>query len=220
MNKFRMYPELSYDGILQVDGAFSVAHINYGQSPRFNGVDAKNIAKESRRNSISSLEKVDNVFDCLQLFNGTEKDYSRNDQVLLWRLYWDEYMNVFDRLTELLPSSIVTIYIGRQAIEIGLKYLLLLKTGKISKTHDLGELSIELTKVYNPEDSRYAFLKWIDIFCLNYCKYIEGENPEYFRYPEYKNNAYFAGNRADIGWISYNFALILLKLAHLEKLQV
>ena len=220
MNKFRMYPELSYDGILQVDGAFSVAHINYGQSPRFNGVDAKNIAKESRRNSISSLEKVDNVFDCLQLFNGTEKYYSRNDQVLLWRLYWDEYMNVFDRLTELLPSSIVTIYIGRQAIEIGLKYLLLLKTGKISKTHDLGELSIELTKVYNPEDSRYAFLKWIDIFCLNYCKYIEGENPEYFRYPEYKNNAYFAGNRADIGWISYNFALILIKLAHLEKLQV
>ena len=36
-----MYPESSYDDILQVDGAFSVAHINYGQSPRFNGVDAK-----------------------------------------------------------------------------------------------------------------------------------------------------------------------------------
>ena len=215
-----MYPELSYDDILQVDGAFSVAHINYGQSPRFNGVDAKNIAKESRRNSISSLEKVDNVFDCLRLFNGTEKDYSRSDQVLLWRLYWDEYMNVFDRLTELLSSSIVTVYIGRQAIEIGLKYLLLLKTGKISKTHDLGELSIELTKVYNPEDPRYAFLNWIDTFCFNYCKYIEGGNPEYFRYPEYKYNAYFAGNRADIGWISYNFALILLKLTHLEKLQV
>lgn len=79
-----MYPESSYDDILQVDGAFSVAHINYGQSPRFNGVDAKNVAKESRRNSISSLEKVDNVCDCLRLFNGTEKDYSRSDQVLLW----------------------------------------------------------------------------------------------------------------------------------------
>ena len=43
-------------------------------------------------------------------------------------------MNSFDLLTEPLPYSIVTAYIGRQAIEIGLKYLLFLKTEKVSKT--------------------------------------------------------------------------------------
>lgn len=55
-------------------------------------------------------------------------------------------------------------------------------------------------------------------FCEKYCQMIEGENVEYFRYPEYGKNTYFAGNQLDIEWLSYNFALIILKLLHLVKL--
>ena len=56
-----------------------------------------------------------------------------------------------------------------------------------------------------------------DFFEL-YCNYIEGGFDEYFRYPEYKSNKYFAGNRLDIEWLSYNFSLILLKLVHYADL--
>ena len=37
--------ELNYKDILQFDGAFSVAHINYDQSPIFNGIDSKDEKK-------------------------------------------------------------------------------------------------------------------------------------------------------------------------------
>ena len=48
--------KLSYKDVLQLDGAFSAAHINYGKSPEFNGVDSKNVAKNSRKNSIIILK--------------------------------------------------------------------------------------------------------------------------------------------------------------------
>lgn len=41
--------ELSYRDILQLDGAYSVAHINYGESPLFNNIDGRNIAKIQER---------------------------------------------------------------------------------------------------------------------------------------------------------------------------
>lgn len=46
---------LSYKDILQLDGAYSVAHINYGESPLFNNIDGRNIARNSRKNSLSSM---------------------------------------------------------------------------------------------------------------------------------------------------------------------
>ena len=52
--------ELSYRDILQLDGAYSVAHINYGESPLFNNIDGRNIAKNSRKNSLSSRGHIDN----------------------------------------------------------------------------------------------------------------------------------------------------------------
>ena len=42
---------------------------------------------------------------------------------------------------------------------------------------------------------------------------------EYFRFPEYKQNHYFAGDFLDIKWLSYNIALIILKLIHFAKEQ-
>lgn len=124
MHIFKAFGDnINYNDLIQLDGAFSVAHINYGKSPIFNGIDSKNIANNSRKHSISSEEKIDDVLGCLNSFNGTEKDYKKADNIKLWEIYWLEYINSFDKLTSILPDSVVTVYIGRQAIELGIKYL-------------------------------------------------------------------------------------------------
>lgn len=154
MNIFKTFGnELSYKDILQLDGAFSVAHVNYDKSPIFNGSNSKDMAKNSRKNSISSEKKIEDVVGRLYSFDGTEKNFKKDDRILLWKNYWIEYINAFDKLTDLLPSSVVTIYVGRQAIEIGFKYLLLKKTGQITKTHDLKELANSLYLEYSINDS-------------------------------------------------------------------
>lgn len=208
--------KLSYKDVLQLDGAFSVAHINYDNSPLFNGVDSWDLAKKSRRDSLSSKEKIEDVIDCINFFDGTERNAKKDDRISLWKNYWIEYINAFDKLVDALPSSVVTIYVGRQAIEIGFKYLLLKKTGQITVTHDLGKLSNLFFAEYEINDS---YMDWVEEFCEKFCKYIEGGNVEYFRYPEYKKGAYFAGNRLDIGWLSYNFVLVILKLIHFSDLE-
>lgn len=217
MNIFKTFGnELSYKDGLQLDGAFSVAHVNYDKSPIFNGIDSKDMAKNSRKNSLSSEEKIEDVIECICSFDGTEKNFKKDDRILLWKNYWMEYINAFDKLIDSLPNSVVTIYVGRQAIEIGFKYLLLIKNVQIIKTHDLEELSNSLYSKYNISDS---YMDDVDSFCEMFCKYIEGGNVEYFRFPEYKANTYFAGNRLDISWLSYNFALIILKLIHFANLE-
>lgn len=202
---------LSYLDPIQLDGAFSTTHTNYGNSPVFNGIDAKALATKSRKDSLSSAERVEDVLGNLRVFNGTEKVYSKVDREEIWKAYWSEYINAFNVLEKTLPDSVVTAYIGRQAIEIGLKYLLLIKQGKIIRNHDLGELCEMLYSVY---DIKEEYMKDIDRFCAEYCEYIEGGNPEYFRYPEYKGSTFFAGNQLSTSWISYNFKLIILKLMH------
>lgn len=217
MNIFKAFGnELSYKDVLQLDGTFSATHINYNKSPIFNGVDSKNMTKNSRKNSLSSEKKIGDVIGCISSFNGTEKIFKKDDRILLWKNYWMEYINAFDKLTNLLPSSVVTIYVGRHAAEIGFKYLLLINNMEIAKTHDLAELSNLLYLKCNISD---RYMDDVYSFCEMFCKYIEGGNVEYFRFPEYKSNTYFAGNRSDISWLSYNFAIIILKLIHLAKLE-
>ena len=38
------------------------------------------------------------------------------------------------------------------------------------------------------------------------------------KYEFWKENNYFAGNRTDMKWLSYNLALIILKLIHFDNL--
>lgn len=209
--------DLNYKDLLQIDGAFSSAHNNYGRSPVFNGIDGKRIAKKSRKTSVSLKDHIDNVSDKMHSFYGTEKDFTKKDQLEVWKSYWLEYINAFDKLIISLPNSIVTAFIGRQAIELGFKYLLLKKTGSIVYEHNIGKLASLFFE--NIQKDKYAYLEYVDSFCELYCEYIEGSNAEYFRYPEYKGNSFFAGNRLDIQWLSYNFALILLKLIHYAKLE-
>lgn len=207
---------MNYEYVIQLDGAYSVTHINTGESPIFNHMESKNIASESRVNSISTNDSIEGVLEKLELFDGTEKNYTESDRIKLWGMYWEEYINAFDKLTEILPDSIVTIYVGRQAIELGIKFLLLKKTGEIDKIHDLSKL---IHKLYDLYDINFDYMEFVDSFCDTYSEYIEGNNVEYFRFPEYKNDAFFAGNRLSIRWISFNFALIILKLLHFAELE-
>lgn len=206
---------LSYIDILQLDGAFAVSHLNYDKSPIFNKINSMNLVKNPRRNGLLYGDKNIDVIENLDSFDGTKKNLKKDDRLSLWKNYWLEYINAFDKLIDSLPSSVVTIYVGRQAIEIGFKYLLLKKTGQINITHDLGKLSVALFAEYDIHDT---YMDWMNVFCEKFCKYIEGGNVEYFRYPEYKKSTYFAGNHMDIEWLSYNFALIILKLIHFADL--
>lgn len=74
MNIFKtLGNEFDYNDVIQLDGAFAVTHINYGKSPKFNGADGKNIAIDSRKNSISSQDNVSDVIEKIYTFDGTEK---------------------------------------------------------------------------------------------------------------------------------------------------
>jgi hypothetical protein len=207
--------KINYKDIIQLDAAFAVAHINYGESPIFNKISGKDIENNSRKKGRSSKKSIENVIDCINFSNGTEQNLKKEDRILLWENYWLEYINAFDNIIKLLPSSVVTVYIGRHAIEVGIKYLLLKKTGQIKYEHNLGVLSNLLFTEYNIKDE---YMKWVNEFCSIFCEYIEGKNVEYFRYPEYKNNTFFAGNCLDIKWIIYNLSLIILKLIHFANL--
>lgn len=62
MNIFKtLGNEISYKDIIQLDGAFSVTHINYGKSSIFNKMSSKDFANKSRKNSISCKDKIENV---------------------------------------------------------------------------------------------------------------------------------------------------------------
>mgnify|MGYP002106065797 CR=1 FL=1 len=216
MKIFKKYGEnFNYTEIIELDGAFSTAHINYGKSPIFNNISSKNFAEKSRKNSISSKKNIEEVLKYIYSFDGTEKNLKKEDKILLWKNYWLEYINAFNNLINILPNSIVTIYVGRHAIEIGIKYLLLKKIGYVKNEHNLGILSNLLFEKYDIKDN---YMNHVKEFCSDYCEFIEGNNAEYFRYPEYKNNCFFAGNNLDIEWISCNFSLILLKLIHFSNL--
>ena len=117
MKRFQSISEnLSYNDILQLDGAFSASHINYGKSPLFNGENSKDLAKNSRKNSVSSLEHVEDVFEYMTHFNGVENDFKKADRIVLWEKYWLEYTNAFEHLTEVLPKSVTTAYMGSEIV--------------------------------------------------------------------------------------------------------
>lgn len=207
---------LSYKDVIWLDGAFAAAHINYGKSPVFAGCDGRELAKDSRLGSLSEVEHIDDVLERVRDFSGTENDCKKSDQIDLWKHYWIEYINAFDALTSVLPNSVVTAFVGRQSVELGFKYLLLVRTGMPLLGHNLGKLSRAL--LCGSSETNGGYLDYVVDFCEEYSRYIEGEHPEYFRFPDYKANEFFAGNRLDIPWLSYNFALILLKLIHFAGL--
>lgn len=206
---------LNYKEILPLDGAFSRAHALYRGSPIFFGSDGETLVQDARKLALPPDVEGSSAVEYLHMFDGTESGYDRASRRIIWKAYWLEYIHAFDQLISVLSDSIVTVYVGRQAIELGFKYLLLEKTGQIEKTHDLGKLAHALI---SEGEIAASYMQWVDVFCEKYCSYIEGCNAEYFRFPEYKTNSFFAGNHLDIKWLCYCFALILLKLLHFARL--
>lgn len=206
--------QISYKDIIQLDGAISACHINYGKSPLFYMTDAKSISITSRKNSLSSKNSIDTLNNISSFFD-VERGLKKEDKIILWKNFWLEYINSYNKMTNILPRSIVTVYLGRHAIELGIKYILLKKLNKIEKGHDLGIL---IKKLFNEFQIKEDYMKYVDSFCILFCNNIEGGNSEFFRYPEYKENYYFAGNRLDIEWLNYNISLVLLKLVHFSGL--
>ena len=92
--------DLSYEDILELDGSFSICHINYNKTPRFYKTDGINVAINSRKNSLTNNKKIEDVIGNIDSFNGTEKDFKKNDRIALWRVYWLEYINAFNKLNE------------------------------------------------------------------------------------------------------------------------
>ena len=209
---------ISYNtDILQVDGAFTVNHTNYDKSPKFDGIKGTDIINGLTEDKFLKETSIEDVLGYFEDLKGTIS-LGKDDIISLWYAYWKEYMHAFNILTETHPESVVTAFTARHAVEIGFKYLLA-KKNQLSKTHDLSELCKKLLQVYKinvNSDDRYSYLKWINEFCASYTDYIEDRNPEYFRYPQYKYGS-FGGERLDIRWLSYNWALILLKLEHFNE---
>lgn len=215
------YKSASYKDILQIDGAFASAHFNYHKTPVFNGADATSIVERLSEDKIKDEIYNAAIQSESNCFRGTLKGYDKSERIELWKNYFMEYANAFDKLIPVLPKSVVTLFIARQTVEIGLKYLLLCKTtNDCQKTHDLQKLVKTLFESYNiQQNQQYDYMKWVDIFLTNYSANIEDGHPEYFRYPEY-GGYYFAGICYDLEWLSYNFYLVILKLLHMAKLDL
>lgn len=198
------YSTACYKDILQIDGAFAEAHLFYHKTPVFDGVNATSIVEGLDENRIINEIDSKSTRNNFDRFRGTFEEYNVSERLELWKSYFKEYANAFNKLIYLLPKSVVTVFVARQTVEIGMKYLLLCKNEKISKTHDLKQLVTELFNSYEIQNNeQYTYMEWVDAFLINYSIYIENEFPEYFRYPEY-NKKCFGGICYDIEWLIYN----------------
>lgn len=180
---------------IQLDGTFPSQHALYEGSPVFSNITASSLSKKL------DLESDD------------------RKRLELWKHFWLEYIDSFDALATARPDSVATAYLGGHAVELGLKYLLLAKTNSFIRTHDLGVLAKEVNSKYSPLPT---YCDWIVDFCTLYQTYVEEVHIECFRYPEYGGAAdgpLFKGMKLDIRWISYNLALITLKLLHLAGVE-
>lgn len=180
---------------IQLDGAFSSQHALYERGPVFSDTTASSLSKK------------------LDLESDNRK------RLELWKHFWLEYIDSFDALTAVRPDSVATAYLGGHAVELGFKYLMLAKTNSTIRTHDLGALAKAVEDEYDPIPSYYD---WVVDFCTLYQKHVKEGHIEYFRYPEYGHttpDSLFKGMRLDIRWISYNLALITLKLLHLAGIE-
>ena len=108
--------------------------------------------------------------------NFKKQDISKNlklkDRIILWKNYWLEYIEAFSKLSEDLPNSVVTIYVGRHALEIGFKYLLLKKTHQVVKEHDLEKLANLFFLTYQIKED---YMQDVDTFCHYFTQNIESE---------------------------------------------
>lgn len=186
---------IDHRNLIQLDGTSPSQHALYERSPVFSDTTTSSLSRKL------DLESDD------------------RKRLELWKHFWLEYIDSFDTLATVRPDSVATAYLGGHAVELGFKYLLLAKTNSFIRTHNLGVLAEKVNNAYSPLP---AYCDWIVDFCTLYQKRVEEGHIEYFRYPEYggaEGSSLFKGMKLDIHWISYNLALITLKLLHLAGIE-
>lgn len=221
MRLFEVLDEkMSHSDTIQVDGAFAIVHVRNDVTSELHEANAGAGSAQSGSLEMGSAEYAGTFCASTGSFVGTKSELSMEERLDLWRRYWYEYISAFDTLTRALPDSVATAYMGGHAVELGFKYVLLAKSGSVERTHSLGRLSeLVIRRFANKE----KYLDWVVEFCESYELYLKGGHFEYFRYPEYGKGVaseYYAGSCFDVSWISYNLALITLKLLHLSGLDV
>lgn len=69
--------ELSYEDVIQLDGAFAATHVNYGKAPLFNGAPHEDSNWESRKEFIfSSGLSIEETVERIRSVDGTATDTS------------------------------------------------------------------------------------------------------------------------------------------------
>jgi hypothetical protein len=113
----------NYQNILQADGAFYACHCLYGKQPIFHTAsDQEKTVPDSCGEATPA--PVPFSLEVAIRTDGTKTHTNDQAEQRLWQQYWYENIEAFRILTESLPQSIVTAYVGRQSIETGFKYLL------------------------------------------------------------------------------------------------
>ena len=78
---------------IQLDAAFEKFHRNYDQNPLFNGKKLSDFNFNILKNEFIIHKK--NFED--DSYRGTTKRYSKKDKLELWKCYFDEYINSFNK---------------------------------------------------------------------------------------------------------------------------
>lgn len=220
-NSFISTTGITYKDDFCLDQSFPSYHVNYNNSPLFNGRRIDQAGLTSLEATIPSegfnSEKHD-VMEFALSYDDLAKSCDPQDLLELWKAEWLEYFKAFDKLACQLRESIVSLFLGRHALELGFKYLRLKQLKAISFTHNLAKLS---SGVFDNSDFESDSLGCILSYLDYYQAYIEGNTPEYFRYPEYKKDGkpvYFGGIHLSINAIIQDIALANLKLIHFAGL--
>lgn len=206
--------KIDYQCGFQLDGTDPVLHANYKRTPILNNTKLSDLPFPQIKKKLSAFKypgldiyHPDFEHKFLDLINDCDCD----NRLKLWECFWLDYYKAFDSMAYINEFSIVSTYLGRHATELGLKYLILKEKDKIPPTHNLEDLARELI---SDKLNEYPYFNDVTTFLRLYEAHIEGGRPEYFRYPEYKNDGFFAGINLDISWINEEIAIVLLKLIH------
>ena len=104
------YSTACYKDILQIDGAFAEAHLFYHKTPVFDGVNATSIVEGLDENRIINEIDSKSTRNNFDRFRGTFEEYNVSERLELWKRYFKEYANAFNKFCSVFDpfSSMLT----------------------------------------------------------------------------------------------------------------
>lgn len=210
---YSMLGELSYQGALQLEKvAPSIRQAHELSSKANGGPCSVNAVQLELENSL--LGDAEGATEACSAAESVSINASPK-QMALWRDYWLEYTDAFDKLQAISPDSLAAVFIGRHAVELGLKYLLIKRSGALFKTHALGKLAHEL--LLSGFSKETECMSDIVAFCEHFSESMESDDSECFCFPEDQDSRRSVRGHLDNRWICLNLTLVLLKLHHLDE---